>query len=101
MTGEAAAVIAAAEARASEWISRESAKAHAFTTEISAFSAAPTLYRHRKILEVYEGLGHIRKYLIEGDASNVTVEYDTGKEGGLDQVLTEGLQKERGRKGSP
>ena len=101
MTGEAAAVIAAAEARASEWISRESAKARTFSTEVSAFSAAPELYRHRKILEVYEGLGHIRKYLIEGDASNVIIEYDTAAEGGLDQVLTEGLEKERARKGNP
>jgi len=40
-------------------------------------------------------IGDIRKYLIVGDPNNVIIEYQTAQEGGLDRVLTEGLEKEK------
>jgi len=69
--------------------------ARAFSTEVAAYEAAPTLYSQRKILEVYAGISDIRKYLIVGDPKNVIIEYQTAQEGGLDRVLTEGLEKEK------
>ena len=62
----------------------------AFGTEVAAYQAAPRLYKHRKTLEVYEGLANVRKYLVVGDTSNVIIQYETAKEAGLDQVLSEG-----------
>ena len=41
------------------------------------------------------GARNIRKYLIVGDRSNVIIDYDTAKEAGLDQVLSEGVEAER------
>lgn len=97
ISGDAAARIAEAKAKASEQISLAAAKALAFETQVAAFRAAPSLYMHRKRLESYQQLDNIRKFLIVGDPSNVIVEYETAKEAGLDQVLTEGVAKERKR----
>ncbi|MFQ5495004.1 MAG: SPFH domain-containing protein [Phycisphaerae bacterium] len=95
VSGEAAAALAQAGAEASEQISRAASKAMSFGTQLAAFQAAPNLYRQRKTLEAYAALGNIRKYLIVGDRSNVIIEYLTQKEEGLDQVLREGVEKER------
>jgi regulator of protease activity HflC (stomatin/prohibitin superfamily) len=95
MSGQAAAIIANARGRAREWVGQEAAKLRAFGTEVAAYQAAPKLYVWRKFLETYEGLGHIRKFLIIGNPSEVLVEYETAEQGGLDRVLTEGVEKER------
>ena len=44
---------------------------------------------------MYAEIGDIRKYLIVGDPSNVIIEYQTAQEGGLDRVLSEGLEAEK------
>ncbi len=93
ISGEAAVRIATAKAEASERISREAAKVATFGTEVAAYQAAPRLYKHRKTLEVFRNLTNVRKYLIVGDTSNVIIEYETAKEAGLDQVLSEGAGK--------
>jgi len=62
---------------------------------VAAYTAASALYTQRKILEVYAGIGDIRKYLIVGDPKNVIIEYQTAQEGGLDRVLSEGLEAEK------
>ena len=92
--GETAALIARAHADATNRISRAAAKALTFGTQRAAYEASPELYRHRKRLKIFEGLDRTRKYLIVGDRSNVIIEHDTGKDAGLDQVLTEGTRKE-------
>ncbi len=97
VSGEAAALIADARAMSSDQISRAAAKALTFGTQLAAFQAAPDLYRHRKTLGVYSGLENTRKYLIVGDRSNVIVVQDTTSEAGLDQVLREGVAKERAK----
>lgn len=94
-SGEAAKLIAEARARATRKISNAAAKVQIFGTQVAAFLAAPELYKQRKALEIYEDLNHIRKYLIVGDRSNIIIEYETTKEAGLDQVLSEGVQRER------
>jgi len=93
--GEIATRIAKARTSASEFVTRAAATARAFSTEVAAYEAAPALYSQRKILEVYAGIGDIRKYLIVGDPKNVIIEYQTAQEGGLDRVLTEGLEAEK------
>lgn len=97
ISGQAAALIAGARAKASKMVSKAAAKARVFGTQVAAYEASPDLYRQRKALEVYEeeGLRNIRKYLIVGDPSNVIVEYEASKEAGLDQVLSEGVKQER------
>jgi len=92
LSGEAAAIIAAARADASELISDAAGKARAFASEVVAWTTARELYKQRKWLEVFENLDHIRKYLIVGDPDNVIIEYLTAEEGGLDRVLSEGLE---------
>jgi len=93
ISGEAAVMVANAKAEASERISKAEAKVAAFGTEVAAYQAAPQLYKHRKTLEVYEDLANVRKYLVVGDTSNVIIQYETAKEAGLDQVLSEGVGK--------
>jgi len=93
--GEIGTRIANARTAASEFVTRAATMARAFSTEVAAYEAAPALYRQRKILEVYAGIGDIRKYLIVGDPKNVIIEYQTAQEGGLDRVLSEGLEKEK------
>ncbi len=89
LSGEAAALIAEARANASRKISLAARKVRAFGAELAAFKTAPELYKQRKILDVYEAMGPIRKYLIVGDPSNVLIEYETRKEPSLDRVLAE------------
>lgn len=94
--GEASAIVAEARAGASKWITEVATRVRVFGAQVAAYQAAPTLYKQRKILEVYEeGLDNIRKFLIVGDPSDVLIEYESSKEAGLDQVLSEGLEKER------
>ena len=93
--GEIATRIANAKTSASEFVTRAATMARAFSTEVAAYEAAPALYSQRKILEVYAGIGDIRKYLIVGNPKNVIIEYQTAQEGGLDRVLSEGLEKEK------
>ncbi|MGB2987890.1 MAG: SPFH domain-containing protein, partial [Phycisphaerae bacterium] len=101
VSGNAAAQIAGARAIASRMVSGAMAKAHVFGTQVAAYRAAPALYKQRKILAIYEeGLENTRKYLLIGDPSDVLVEFETAKEAGLDQVLSEGVEKER-KKRSP
>ncbi len=95
VSGRAAELIARARARASRLVSDAAAKARVFGTQVAAYQAAPALYMQRKSLEVYEELEYVRKYLIVGDPSNVIIEYETFREAGLDQVLSEGVQKGR------
>ncbi|MEK6675657.1 MAG: SPFH domain-containing protein [Planctomycetota bacterium] len=95
MSGAAAAIIAGARADASDWISREAAKARAFQTEVTAYTAAPKLYMARKVLDLYRDLDSVRKYVIVGDPAKVLIEYDTVEQSGLDRVLSEGLDAER------
>ncbi|UCC29735.1 MAG: hypothetical protein JSU86_16210 [Phycisphaerales bacterium] len=98
VSGRAAVLIARARAKASRLVSDAAAKARVFGTQVAAYQAAPALYMQRKSLEVYEELEYVRKYLIVGDPSNVIIEYETFKEAGLDQVLSEGVEKERRRR---
>ncbi len=95
LSGEAAARISDAKAGASRLISEASAKVRAFKTEVIAFQAAPELYKQRKMLEIWSGLDAVRKYLIDGDPEEVIIIYDTQQEAGLDQILSEGVKKER------
>lgn len=97
MSGRAAAVIARAQADTREWVGTESVKAQSFKTEVAAFNASPTLYAHRKLLEVYEGMDWVRKYLIIGDPSNVIFEYETSEQGGLDRVLNQAVEERKKR----
>ncbi len=93
-SGESAAMIAFAHASASRKISEAATKARVFKTELVAYKAAPNLYKQRKNLEVIQDLDDIRKYLILGDLSKVIIEYETAKIGGLDQVLSDGVDTE-------
>lgn len=97
LSGQAAAMIANAHADASRKISETAAKARVFQTELVAYRAAPELYKQRKRLEVFQDIDDIRKYLILGDMSKVEVVYETAREGGLDQVLSEGVENEQKR----
>ena len=99
LSGQAAALIADARASASELISQASAKVRAFATEVAAYEAAPKLYKQRKMLEVYAKLDDIRKYVILGDPTNVVIEYIGVEQGGLDRVLSEGVEKEHKKHG--
>ena len=97
ISGDAAAIIANARAHASQQTSRAAAKAFAFSTQVVGYNAAPALFKHRKWLDSFQHLDDTRKYLIVGDRSNVIIEYETAKEAGLDQVLTEGVAEEHRR----
>lgn len=99
ISGQAAALIAGARAKASRQTSRAATKAHAFGTHVAAYDAAPALYVQRKKLEIYAGLADVRKFLLVGDRSNVVVEYDPSQQAGLDQVLQSGLEDERNKRG--
>ncbi len=94
-TGEAAAEVAQAKTYASAQISEAATMSRAFATDLAAYRAAPQLYTKRKMLEVFMGLDAVRKYLIVGDPRSVIIEYETSQEGGLDRVLTEGLEAEK------
>lgn len=100
VSGQSAQLIAEARARSSRMTADAATKARVFETEVAAFAAAPTLYRERRMLDIYAGLNAVRKYLIVGDRSNVIVEYETAKEAGLDEVLSEGVSKEMSGGGS-
>jgi regulator of protease activity HflC (stomatin/prohibitin superfamily) len=94
-SGAAAAQIAQARVAASSRIGEAASKALTFGAQLAAYRAAPALYPVRKFLEVFGELDTARKFLIVGDPSNITIEYETAKEAGLDQVLGEGLDRER------
>ncbi len=100
MSGRAAAIVADARAATREWISEEAGKVRSFETEVAAYRAAPALYGERKKLGLYHDLDQVRKYMIVGDPSGVTIHYDTAEQGGLDRVLAEGVEKER-KKANP
>lgn len=93
LSGQAAALLAEARSRASRQVTDASSKVRVFGAEVAAYEAAPELYRRRKLLEVYETLDLVRKFLIVGDPGSVLVEYLTTEQGGLDRVLSEGTQK--------
>lgn len=93
LSGAAAARIAEARATASKMVSGAQTKVRVFNTEVAAFQSAPTLYKQRKMLEVYQGLDSVRKWLIVGNSQDVIIEYETLEEGALDRVLQEGVQK--------
>jgi regulator of protease activity HflC (stomatin/prohibitin superfamily) len=96
LSGQAAAVLAEARGNATIQIAEASRKLQLFSTDVVAYSAAPELFKQRRLLEVYAGLQSVRKYLIVGDPSNVIIEYETSQQGGLDRVLSEG-QESQGR----
>lgn len=87
LSGDAAALIAEAEAGASDVLSDAASKVRAFRTDLVAYNSAPQLYKQRKWMEIWEGLESVRKYLIVGDSRNVIIEYETEAKGGLDEVL--------------
>lgn len=93
LSGAAAALIERAKGKATEVISNASNKVRAFSTEVAAYEAAPRLYKQRKILETFEGISEIRKFLIAGDPSDVLLIYNTNEEGGLDAVLREAVDE--------
>lgn len=97
LSGDAAAIIADARAAASETVSQAAAKVRGFTTEVAAYDSAPALYQQRKILEVYAELETVRKFLVWGDPANVIIEYNTTDQGGIDRVLTEGVESMKRR----
>lgn len=90
LSGEAAKQLGEARASASLRLAAASAKVRAFSAELAAYQAAPQLYVQRKLLEPYEGIGAVRKYMIVGDPKTVIIEYETEKQIGLDRVLQEG-----------
>ena len=94
-SGRASVEIAQARATSVRRVATASAKARVFATEVAALEAAPALYRGRKKLQIYKDLAYVRKYLIIGDSSNVIIEYEMLEEGGLDRILSEGLETER------
>jgi len=93
LSGRAASVIAEARSKASKNVSAVAYKARVFGTEVAAYEAAPELYKQRKMLQVYEDVDDVRKYVIVGDPDNIIIIYETAEQGGLDRVLTEGLTK--------
>ena len=97
-SGEAAVQIAEAKADAGDQVSLAAAKAMSFGAQLAAYRAAPELYRQRKILEIYAGLGNTRKFLITGDPSNVNIIIDTAREAGLDEVLSGGIAEEKAKR---
>ncbi|MGD2108128.1 MAG: SPFH domain-containing protein [Phycisphaerae bacterium] len=100
ISGWAAKLIAEARARAAAKKSDAASKVQVFETQVAAYLAAPELYKQRKALEIYLDLGQVRKYLIAGDRSNVIIEYETTKEAGLDEVLSQGVERERKKRDS-
>ncbi len=89
IAGEAARTIADARAEASRKVTEAASKVREFGAQLAAYQAAPELFMKRAYLKVFEGIAGIRKYLIVGDGSNVIVQYETAREAGLDQVLSE------------
>jgi regulator of protease activity HflC (stomatin/prohibitin superfamily) len=87
LSGEAAAMIARARAKASQLVAEAATKVSAFKTDLVAYRTAPQLYQERKWMGIWSGLESVRKYLIVGDPANVVIEYETEQAGGLDQVL--------------
>jgi membrane protease subunit HflK len=94
LSGAAAALIAEARSVATARISSAATKALGFSADMAAFEVAPDLYKQRKLLERFTGLSAVRKYLIVGDPSQVLIIYNTDEQGGLDRVLSEGLEEE-------
>jgi regulator of protease activity HflC (stomatin/prohibitin superfamily) len=95
ISGDSAVRIAEARIEAATRVSEAASKALTFGAQLAAYRAAPALYGERRFLEIFEGLETVRKFLIVGDRSNVTIEYETTRQAGLDQVLGEGLEAEK------
>ncbi|UCE61238.1 MAG: hypothetical protein JSU63_05710 [Phycisphaerales bacterium] len=91
-SGEVAVMIAQARSAASDLLTDAVTKVRAFSAEVTAFEAAPKLYRQRKIISVYSALSAIRKYFIIGNPESVIVEFQSGEQAGLDRVLSDGLE---------
>jgi len=95
LSGAAATKIEEAKGQATAMISDAAGKVRAFATEVAAYEAAPTLYKQRKILEMYGGISEIRKFLIVGNPLDVIVIYKTEEEGGLDRVLKNATEEKK------
>jgi modulator of FtsH protease HflK len=93
LSGEVSAMIAEARGNASDQISLAAAKVRGFSTEVAAYEAAPLLYMQRKAFEVYADLNDVRKYLLIGHPDDIVIEYIGVEQGGLDRVLSEGVQR--------
>ncbi len=89
MSGQAAAKIADARSRATMLVTQAARKRQMFGTDVVAYSAAPELFKQRRLLEIYKNLEDVRKFLVVGDTSDLVIEYETSQQGGLDRVLRE------------
>jgi len=98
MSGKAAALIADARARTSRQVADAAVKTLLFKAQVAAYNASRTLFEVRKQLEVFEGLDTVRKILFVGQVDDVIIEYDTGEQLGLDQILSEGVRERTGGK---
>lgn len=87
LSGEAAKQIGEARAASSLRIAAAATKVRAFSAELAAYQAAPDLYVQRRLLEPYEAISAVRKYMIVGDPKTVIIEYETEKQIGLDRIL--------------
>jgi len=96
-SGEAASMVSKAQALASAQMSAASAKAHLFKAELSAYGAAPRLYKIRKYLEVYQDLDLVRKFLYVGNPDQLLIQYESQEQAGLDQILSEAVERESGK----
>ncbi len=90
LSGEASKQIGEARANASMRVAAAAGMVRAFSAEVAAYEAAPSLYIQRKLLEPYVAIGGVRKYMIVGDPKNVIIEYETEKQIGLDRILQDG-----------
>lgn len=95
LSGDAATQIEDAKARATAMVAEAANKARAFATEVAAYQAAPTIYTQRKILQMFEGIGEVRKFLIVGNPLDVILIYKTEEEGGLDRVLRDATEEKK------
>jgi hypothetical protein len=87
--------VAEARTSASEQVTSAAMMARSFSAEVAAYRAAPNLYTQRRVLEIYTRLDAVRKYLVVGDPGSVIIEYQTAQEGGLDRVISEGIEAEK------
>jgi regulator of protease activity HflC (stomatin/prohibitin superfamily) len=87
MSGEAAHVIAEAQARRTQALSEAESKARLFEAEVVAYEAADQVYKVRKYLEMLkESLDKMRKFVLTADASemNLIVVFETEKKSVID-----------------
>jgi regulator of protease activity HflC (stomatin/prohibitin superfamily) len=87
VSGQAAAMIAAARADNVALVSEAQSKLQVFANEVAAYQAAPRLYRMRKWLEMLtRAVEGVRKVVLVGDREdmNVIFEIEMEKQGVLD-----------------